>query len=128
MDPITTVIDALVAGVSSGLKDASNHLIKDSYENLKTLLIKYLKSDTNNQVTDNEAKVYFDNLEKDPERFKEPIIKKMKEITIEPNVELIEQAQQLQTILKTFHYEVNLGDNNKGVQIGNNNTQTNNFN
>ncbi len=76
--------------------------------------------------------MFLDNLESDPEGFKKPLESKLNKIMLEPDTALIERAQQLEKLLKeagfiSKNYYVKLGDSNQGVQIGNSNTQTNNF-
>jgi hypothetical protein len=141
MDPVSMIVEALVAGASSALKDSTGKAVKDAYEGLKALLVKYWKPEdvANEQTKETEAKKFLHNLEEDsrnPEQdskdLKLPLKNKLAEIMPNPNTALIEQAQQLQKLLDekgfgegkylvTFHGDV------QGIQTGDHNRQKNVF-
>jgi len=68
MEPISIIVEALVAGASSALKETAGKAVKDAYQGLKDLLLKYWKSTdgANEQDKETEAKVLLKNLEEDP--------------------------------------------------------------
>lgn len=134
MDPISLIVGALVAGASSALKDTTNQMVKDAYQALKCLVIQHWKSKMKDDVkTEDKVGMLFEELERDPESFKKPLERKLNEIMPHPDTTLINQAQKLEKLLKEAgyfpgKYAVATGSNNQGVQIGDDNTQTNTFN
>lgn len=134
MEPASMIVGALVAGASAALKDTASQAVQDSYQGLKTLVIRYWKSRTelDAQANEIEAKVFLNNLESDLTGFQKPLEKKLNEIMPEPEPEIIQQAQQLRKLLEEAEqspgkYRVYMGDNSQGVQIGNKNKQNNTF-
>lgn len=132
MEPISILVSALVAGASPAVKDIANQAIKDTYQGLRALVIQHWKSCDDSPDNKIEAEMFLNNLERDPEGFKNPLERKLNEIMFEPDTALIEQAQQLEKLLKeagfiSGKYNVKMGDNSQGVQIGNGNIQTNTF-
>lgn len=128
------IVGALISGASSALKDTTSQIIKDSYEGLKSLVIKNWKSKTETDVQANEieAKIFLDNLESDPESFGKPLEKKLHEIMPQPDATLIEQAEKLEKLLNkadiiSKNFRVKMQDNNQGLQIGDHNVQINSF-
>lgn len=134
MEPISIIVGALVAGASSALKDTASQAIKDAYQGLKYLVIEHWKSNIKDDViAQSRAEMLLEELESDPEVFKKPLEKKLKEIIPEPETALIEQAQQLCNLLKNEEnsyskYNVTMGDHNQGIQVGDSNKQENTFN
>jgi NADH pyrophosphatase NudC (nudix superfamily) len=133
MEPISMIVGALVAGASAALKDTASQVVKDAYQGLKTLLVRYWKStaEGNEQAKETEAKVLLNNLEEDPENFKLPLEKKLAKIMPEPNIALVDQAQQLHKLLdeagfSAGKYTVTIS-NSQGVQVGDHNRQNNKF-
>lgn len=135
MEPISIIVGALVAGASTALKETANQSVKDAYQGLKSLVIQHWKSriETSDQTKENEAKEFLVNLENDPAGFQNSLKSKLNEIMPQPEVVLIDQAKQLEQLLNklgydTEQYNVSIGNDNKGIQIGNDNTQNNTFN
>lgn len=133
MEPISMVVGALVAGASSALKDTASQAVKDSYQGLKVLVIRQWNSmhQDNEKAKETEAKKFFDSLEDNPEQFKAPLEEKLSQIMPEPNITLIEQARQLYKLLgetrddpRTFGATIS---NSQGVQVGDQNYQSNTF-
>lgn len=132
MEPISIIVGALVAGASSALKDTANQAIKDAYQGFKSLVIEHWKSNTKDDVkATDRAEMLLKELENNPELFTKPLEKILKEIMPVPDTVLIDQAQQLVKLLEKKEGSTNnvtMGDHNQGTQIGDGNTQTNNFN
>ncbi len=134
MEPISILVSALVAGASSALKDTASQAIKDTYQGLKSLVIENWKSNTKDDVkAQSRVEILLEELENDPEVFKKPLEKKLKEIMPEPDAALIEQAKRLDKLLKdelnsSEKFNVSMGDHNQGIQIGDGNKQNNTFN
>lgn len=135
MEPISIIVNALVAGASAALKETASEAIKGTYQRLKALVIQHWKSrseaDTQTKEIEAkiEAKLFFENLEHDPASFQKPLANKLNEIMPEPEAALIDQAQQLEKLLKEAGYFpgvniITVGNNNKNTQIGNCNTIT----
>jgi hypothetical protein len=134
MDPVSMIVEALIAGASSALKDTAGKAVKEAYDGLKALLVKYWKSTdgANEQAKETEAKVFLENLEEEPETFKPSFEKKLTKIMPNPSPDLIEQAQQLHKSLDSAGFEkgkytITFKKKAEGVQIGNHNKQKNEF-
>ena len=133
MEPITMVVGALAAGAAAALKNTANEAVKDAYAGLKTLVVDYWKSKQGGDAVEaeREATVLLENLESDPETFQTPVEKKLSDIGQPPSSDLIQQAKALHELLDksgfdSGKYNVSVKDS-KGVQIGDNNSQTNTF-
>lgn len=107
MDPVSMIVEALVAGASSALKDTAGKGVKEAYEGLKALLVKYWKSTDggNEQEKETEAKVLLKNLKEDPENFQRPLENKLTQIMPDPPLDLIEKAQQLHKLLDEVGFD-----------------------
>lgn len=133
MEPISMIVGALVAGASTALKDTASQAVKEAYQGLKTLVIQHWKAKAKDDAKAEErAELIFEELEHDPEGFKNPLERKLNEIMPEPDTALIERAQQLEKLLEESghsvgKYAVKIGDNSQGVQIGDKNKQINEF-
>lgn len=102
MDPVSMIVEALVAGASLALKDTAGKGVKEAYDGLKALLVKYWKSTGggDEQENETEAKVLLKNFDVTPEVYKVPLENKLTEIMPKPDPALIEKAQQLHKLLK----------------------------
>lgn len=126
------IVGALVAGASTALKDTESQAVKDAYQGLKTMVIQHWKAKAKDDTkAEDRARMLFDELEHNPEVYKNPLEIKLNEIIPKPETALIKQAQQLEKLLNEARYSprgdtINVGDNNNNVQIGNKNTITTN--
>jgi hypothetical protein len=122
MEPITLILSALVAGATAALKDTAGKAVKESYEGLKTLIKKKFEGDALAQGM----------IEAKPEEIKqvEGLLKtKIAAVGIDKDEEILKAAE---AIMKTDDPEgASTGKYDfrgaKGVQVGDNNTQNNNF-
>ena len=133
MEPIYLLVGAIVAGSAAALKETANQAVKDVYLGLKTAIIYKWKKGvgSNEEKLEQEATILLESLESDPETFLTPFKKKLSVAIPNPSEDLINQALKLQELIdeegfKQGKYEVVL-NNCKGVQVGNDNTQINNF-
>jgi len=129
MDPISMIVGALVNGASTALNDTASQAVKDSYQGLKSLVTEYWNNKKDDNV--NEAKVFLDNLEEEPEAFQIPFENKFIKVIPVPDKALVEQAQQLCKLLDDSgfsqgKYNVTV-NNSQGVQVGDKNIQNNKF-
>jgi|GEM_PF-4433752 len=113
MEPITAITTAIVAGAVSASKETASNVIKDAYCALKARLTGASaanKEDVEQKIAD---------LQKAIAELQSSISEQVKEL---PESELQSMATEAGEVGKQIIIE-----NNKGVQVGNNNQQTNNF-
>ncbi len=132
MEPVTMLVGALILGASEALKDTASQAVKDTYQGLKAAVIHSWnrKAGENEQIAQ-EAEILISNLEQDPETFRTPLEKKISSSIPEPSQEIIDKAKSLYELLDrpgfdSGKYNVNI-KKAKAVQVGDKNTQTNNF-
>lgn len=132
MEPVTMLVGALILGASEALKDTASQAVKDTYQGLKAAVIRswQRKAGENEQIAQ-EAEILISNLEQDPETFRTPLEKKISSNIPEPSQEIIDKAKSLYELLDrpgfdTGKYNVTI-KKAKAVQVGDKNTQTNNF-
>ncbi|MFP4650990.1 MAG: hypothetical protein ACLFM4_01035 [Phormidium sp.] len=122
MDSLSLILAALVAGASQ----AAGKAIPDAYKGLKALIKRKFSGEKT-------AEVILDEYEADPDTYEAPLKKKLVETGVDKDKEIVEAAK---TLLKQLEdvgivsqkYQVQFEGEVKGGQIGDNNTQTNNFN
>lgn len=130
MEPISLIAGALAAGATAGLKDTSKVAIVDAYKGLKMLVQRYWsESDVGDKQTNQvEAKVLLDNLQQDPQTFQGIVEQKLTQVLPNPPQALINEAQQLQSIIEQYGSQNQVTvSHSQGVQIGDKNTQNNQF-
>lgn len=128
MDPATLLLGALIAGASEATKETASQVIKDSYGGLKSMLLNFWGTQTNEPA---EADVLLKNLESDVELYRAPVESKIVGFSDAIPQELLLKSEELQNFLEAEgfsqpKYQVS-APNSSGVQIGDNNSQTNNF-
>jgi len=132
MEYYQLIVDALSAGALEACKATSTKAIKDGYAGLKLMVIKYWHKIPNVSPLENEnqAKVFLENLERDPDS-KNEIYNALVKIKEVPEVELISQSESLLKLidpkgftLSKYNVPIKKG---QGVQVGDHNIQTNNF-
>jgi hypothetical protein len=93
MDPLSLIVAALTAGAAAAAKHTAGAAIKDSYEVLKTLLLKKLAG---HQA----ATVVLEEHAKDPYTFDAPLRKKLAEAAIDQDPEILQATQMLLGLAK----------------------------
>lgn len=133
MEPISMIVGALALGAAKALKGTANEAVQDSYKGLKTAVIHHWKKHAGGDENKlaQEANILIESFENDPDIFLAPLEKKISTMIPKPTPELIEKAQDLHKILdeegfNAGKYNINV-NHSQGVQVGDNNTQTNNF-
>jgi RIP homotypic interaction motif len=128
MDPITVIVMALAAGVSSGaldaLKDDAKGTAKAAYAKLRGLLTKKVAG---NQV----AEVALAQYDNNPKVWEAPLTDSLKQVGAGNDAELVAVAQQLMDLVdkagsRAGKYNVTI-HGGQGIQVGDGNTQTNTF-
>ena len=125
MDPISLVIAALAAGAIAATKETAGTAVKDAYQGLKGLIKKKFAGET-------KAEMVLEEHTKDPETYEAPLKKKLAEVGIDRDEEIIKAAQELlkqenPEESKAGKYDVVFQGEVKGMQLGDRNTQTNKF-
>ncbi|OAB57659.1 hypothetical protein AY600_00650 [Phormidium willei BDU 130791] len=122
MDPVSLILAALVAGASQ----AAGNAIPDAYKGFKALIKRKFSGEK-------KAEIILDEYEADPDTYEAPLKKKLVETGVDKDKEIVEAAK---TLLKQLEdagivsqkYQVQFEGEVKGGQVGDHNTQTNNFN
>ena len=121
MEPISLIIDALVAGATKAAGDAA----PDAYNGLKALI----KGKFAGKPT---AEMVLKEHETDPETYKKPLEKELAEAGADKDEEIIKAARELLQEVKpeesgAAKFKVEFQAEVKGVQLGDNNQQENTF-
>lgn len=125
MDPISLVVSALVAGAAASVKDTSGQAIKDTYQGLKSLLLRKFADKPKAQAVLMEH-------EEDPETYEKPLIKALSNEHIEQDQEILEAASKIMTLVQpqqmgTSKYNIQLTGKTEGQVIGEHNQITQHF-
>ena len=118
------ILAALIAGATAATKDTAGVAVKDAYEALKALIKKKFAE----QEKDDPSKI-IDKYEKKPEVTKPLLEDELKEAGLEKDEEILKAAEAVMTKKDpegagTGKYDFRGA---MAVQVGDNNTQTNNF-
>jgi len=121
MDPVTLILNALVAGAAT----VAGETVSDAYKGLKSLIQKKLAGKP-------VAEAMLEEHEKDPETYAGPLKKNLVEAGVDKDEEILKAAQEL---LKQANaeapaaskYKTEFQAEVKGAQIGDQNKQENNF-
>jgi hypothetical protein len=124
MDPITLIVTALAAGAASAMQDDAKSVVKTAFERLRHLVKKRFASPQNGEFM----------LEKHaaaPDIWQAPLRQELESSGAASDRELIEAAQALMKLLDprgtgASKYVVSIRDST-GVQVGDHNSQVNNF-
>jgi hypothetical protein len=125
MDPVTLIVTALAAGAASALQDDAKSAVKVAFARLRQLVKKRFKDLANGEYL----------LEKHaaaPEVWQEPLKAELTEARAADDEDVITAAQELMRILDSRgtaagKYNVINVQGSPGVQIGDGNTQVNNY-
>jgi hypothetical protein len=121
VDPVTLVLTALAAGASAGLTGTATQGVSDAYTGLKGLLRRRL-ADRDPEVLDAE--------ETEPDAWRVRLGGQLAATDVDDEVRAAAERLLAATDLAGSHtgkYTVDVREA-KGVQVGDNNTQTNTFN
>ena len=99
MDPISSIVTALVCGAIAGLKPTAEQIVKDSYSGLKQLIQRKYKGSQDS----------LELLEKDPESdLKKAVVEEdLKKTDIKDDIEVLQKVQELLTALQNASSENN---------------------
>jgi hypothetical protein len=128
MDPITLIVTAIAAGVSTGalsaLQDDVKDAVKTAYSKLRGLVTK--------RVAGNQgAELALAEYEADPATWEAPLAAKLKQVGAADDADLVAAAQALMKLVdqagaRAGKYNVTI-TGSKGVQVGDGNIQVNRF-
>lgn len=121
MDPITTILAALVAGTAKAVGD----IAPDAYNGLKALIKKKIAGKP-------VAEAILEEHGKDPETYAAPLKKNLVEAGVDKDEEILNAAQELLKQLKpeastATKYKTEFQAEVKAAQIGDQNKQENKF-
>jgi hypothetical protein len=124
MDPVTLIVTALAAGAASALQDDAKGVVGAALTRLRALVKKRLSGQPG-------AEVVLAKHERKPELYAEPLADELTESGAGEDAELVSAAQDLMKLVDAGgaaagKYVVSVRDSS-GVQIGDNNSQVNNF-
>jgi hypothetical protein len=135
MDPISLVVTALIAGATSAAKDTASQAVKDAYQGLKQVIIEQWKKNSNvedEKEAEMQASIHLKNFTKQPENYQSMIKDELIEHIKTPDPKLLELSNALVELVKNTDPQNKIFNTNikeaKGLQIGDNNNQTNTFN
>ena len=123
MDPISTIVTALVAGATASAKDTASDAIKDAYSGLKSIIKKKFGGDAMAEST-------LEAHAKDSDTWEKPLNKALSDSEVDKDQEIIEAAKALleQTNeLDSGKYNLNIQCNVSGMVQGDNANVTMNF-
>jgi hypothetical protein len=124
MDPITLIVTALATGTASGASEAAASALKDAYEALKARVSARFAGR-------NAAEVVLTEHETDPDTWRAPLAKELRDAGAGTDPAVIEAAQHLMALIdeqgtRTGKYTIDLRGA-QGVQVGDHNQQVNRF-
>ena len=124
MDPISLIVAALAAGVSTSLKDTAGEAIKDAYAGLKALL----KRKAGDQQL---AQSVLDKHEQAPEVWQKPLEHELRDAGAGDDEQIVRAAQKLLELAdpdgaRAGKYNVTI-TGGKGIVVGDRATVTMNF-
>jgi hypothetical protein len=122
MDPVTLIETALATGAAAGLSGTASSAVKDAYEGLKAKVKQRFAGRP-------KAELILSSHEADPETWERPLTSELNAVGVD--AELITAAQVLMQLIdvrgsQAGKYVVD-SQASQGVQVGDNNTQINNF-
>ncbi|MGK5738903.1 hypothetical protein [Micromonospora sp. URMC 103] len=120
MSNVELIVAALGAGATAGLTDTASLAVKDAYAGLKRLLRPWMRGEARQALEANET---------EPEVWDARIGQELTSSGAAEEEEILAAARRLLALANTKtggKYQVNASQAN-GVQVGDSNTQTNNF-
>jgi len=124
MDPVTLIVTALAAGAAFGLKDTASAAVKDAYGGLKALAKRRL-------VRRRDGELVLARHAEAPQVWEGPLAAELTAAGAAEDAGLVEAAQALMGLVdeagsRAGKYAVQV-QGSQGVQVGDHNTQRNNF-
>lgn len=121
MEPTSLIIAALVAGAAKAASDVA----PDAYNGLKALIKRKFAGEP-------KAEMVLEEHESDPKTYEAPLKKKLAELGVDKDEEIIKVAQELLKQLNpedsaAGKYHVEFKGEVKAAQVGDNNVQENTF-
>jgi len=124
MDPITLIVTALAAGAASALQDDAKAAVKTAFERLRHLVKRRFASPDNGEfMLEKHAEA--------PDIWQAPLQRELEQSGAARDPELVDAAQELMKLLDprgtgAGKYLVSV-QGSEGVQVGDHNSQVNNF-
>ena len=127
LDSVELVVAALLAGAAAGAGDSASAAVRDGYEGLKSLTRRALRRSAavaGDEPAEVEAGLV------NPEEHREELAEALSAVDVEGDEELVAAARRLLDLTdqaEAGKYQGAMVRENKGVQVGDHNTQTNTF-
>lgn len=124
MDPVTLIVTALAAGAASALQDDAKGVLKAAFARLRTLVKERLAGRPGGELVLTQH-------EQAPDIYEKPLEYELNESGAATDSALVSAAQELMKLLDgpgtaAGKYVVSV-KNSTGVQVGDHNTQVNNY-
>jgi hypothetical protein len=124
MDPVTLIVTALAAGAASAVKDGASAAVKDTYAQLRAAVRRWLSGRRDGELV-------LARHEADPQTWQGPLAAELSGAGVGDDAEVTGLAQALMEFLdaagsRAGKYAVGV-HGSRGVQVGDQNTQTNTF-
>ena len=124
MEPVSLLLAALAAGAAKGVGDTAATAVKDAYEQLKAAVAARFRGRP-------ALELVLAKHAKEPDTFEAPLTKELVAVGADTDPRIVHLAQELMALIDQNgsaegKYRVDL-PGAKGVQIGDNNSQTNTF-
>ncbi|MDX8141232.1 hypothetical protein SK854_03855 [Lentzea sp. BCCO 10_0061] len=130
LESVDLVVAALVAGAAAGTGEVATAAVRDAYEGLKSLTRKALGHSPAD--ADEEERAGLEMELAAPEAHRAELKQALSSSEVEVDAELVTAAQRVLTLVDpegaaAGKYANMVVQDNKGVQVGDHNTQTNSF-
>lgn len=131
MEFVEPVLLALTAGAAVGAGEAASTAVQDAYRGLKAAAGKVLRREVTSGDDETEAEAVIEGQLADPRVHRDELEAALVHADPDERAELLTAARRLLELVDpqdvaAAKYRVDLRDN-KGVQVGDHNTQTNHF-
>jgi hypothetical protein len=124
MDPMSMLISALTTGAVVALQETAGTAVKDAYQGLVNLIGKRFS-------TNSKAKAALEGYKEDPETWKKPLEKSIRETNLAEDQEVLVLAQKLLQLTESqkpsAKYDVKVTGNVQGLVQGDHATVSMNF-
>jgi len=92
VDPVSLVVSALAAGAAAGVTETATQVVKEAYAGLKALVLRRVEAEPG-------AEVAVEQYESDPETWRAPVAKVVRESGTAEDAEVVAAAQRLMELI-----------------------------
>ncbi len=124
IESVDLVLAALGAGAAAGVSKTASKAVVEAYDGLKSAVRAALhRADPRPGESDPGTEVMLDAQLAEPEQHREVLAAALTEAEVDQDVELLNAARRLLTLIRPRQYGNDVHDNT-GVQVGNGNTMS----